>query len=139
MNGIGGFVARVQRFLFWDAVRPVELFSAFNFLAWAHVLMEQPELLLRDSYAGFYHLGAQAWSILLLCIALGQFVPAAVAFKHAATLRFIAMSCASGAWFMIAISFISSDVSTTAEANYLLLSFICMASGAWLGWTSRSS
>lgn len=129
---------RSGNFLFADPVRLIELFSALNLLAWARLLWSSPSVLSRDTYAAFLSLGIGTWISLLVTIAVCQIVPMVWRFRHAANLRFLAMSAASGAWLVIASNFISSDVSTTAEANYLLLSLICMASGAWLGWTSRS-
>lgn len=130
------FIYRARQILFWDQARPLELFSGFNLLSWAYLLWSQPELVDRDSYAGFQALGASLWAFLLLCIAVVQLLPVFWAVPRAHDLRFVAMALASGAWLMIASSFITSGVSTTADTNYLLLSFTCMASGVWLAWIS---
>ncbi len=133
------FFRRVGDFLFADPVRLIELFSALNLMGWAWLLAFEPSLLARDSYAGFASLGGPAWAALLASIAISQFAPMIRRFRHAANLRFMAMAAAAGAWLVIASNFLLSGVSTTAEANYLLLSLICMVSGAYLGWTSRST
>lgn len=130
-------IHRARQILFWDQARPLELFSGLNLLSWAYLLWAQPELVTRDSYAGFQALGAPVWAILLLSIAVVQLVPVFWTIPRAQDLRFVAMALASGAWLMIASSFITSGVSTTADTNYLLLSFTCMASGVWLAWISR--
>tara|TARA_R110000796_G_scaffold45616_14_gene110318 strand:- start:9494 stop:9913 length:420 start_codon:yes stop_codon:yes gene_type:complete len=139
MGWAGGFAGQAHRFLFWDPVRLIELFSGFNLMAWASLFWRQPELLARDTYAAFQGLGALPWAALLLTVALSQLAPVFFRFRHAANLRFVAMAAASGAWLVIASNFISTGVSTTAGANYLLLSCACMVSGAWLGWMSRNS
>jgi hypothetical protein len=130
---------RIGDFLFADPVRLIELFSALNLLAWARLLVSEPGLLARDSYAGFASLGGPVWATILAVIAISQIAPMVRSFRQSANLRFVAMAGASGAWLVIASNFLLSGVSTTAEANYLLLALICMASGAYLGWKSRSS
>ena len=131
------FIHRARQILFWDQARPLELFSGLNLLSWAYLLWAQPELVTRDSYAGFQALGAGIWAFVLLVIAVVQLAPVFWSFARGHDLRFVAMALASGAWLMIASNFITSGVSTTADTNYLLLSFTCMASGVWLAWISR--
>lgn len=136
---VSAFFHRIAALLFGGPTRLVELYSALNLLAWSRVLVQRPDLLLRDSYAGFTGLGALPWAGILAVIALAQIIPFLRVFRHGTNLRFAAMAAASGAWMVVAVNFISSGVSTTAEASYLLLSLICMASGAYLGWTSQNS
>lgn len=134
----GAVIMHLRQLLFRDQARLVEVFSALNLLAWAHLLWSRPELVGRDSYAAFQGLGSTVWAFLLFSIAAVQLAPIVWQFRHAANLRFVAMAAASGAWFMIAANFISTGVSTTAGANYLLLSLVCMVSGVWLAWMSRN-
>lgn len=133
---LANLLRRTSGFLFADPVRLIELFSALNLLSWAQLLARQPELLMRDSYSGFSHFGALTWAALVALIAGAQIIPVLFRLRHGQTMRFLAMCCAAGVWLVIALSFMSAEVSTTATANYQLLSLICMASGVYLGWNS---
>jgi len=125
--------------VFLDNVRLLEIMSALNLIQWARILLTEPHLLERDNYAGFQNLGAAPWAVLLLTVSALQIVPMLMEFRHAATVRFAAMCFAGGAWLVIALNFIGSGTSTTAEYNYLLLSTLCLISGAYLGWKSSST
>lgn len=126
------------RFVFHDEVRVFELFSAFNLLAWAKVLLVEPKLFERDSYTTFASMSQTGWMLVFCLIALIQLAGTTTKWRHVHEVRFIGFALASGAWTSVSISFLYSSVSTTAELNYLLLAFGCMISGAFIGWKKNS-
>ena len=135
-------VQRLVRFagniLFRDKVRLIELFSALNLLAWAKVLHETPLLFARDSYRTFDSVGQPAWLFIFFVVAVVQLAGVLMYWRHVHEVRFLGFALASGAWSAVAMSFIISGVSTTAELNYSLLAIACMISGAFVGWKKRS-
>lgn len=123
--------------LFGDRSRLIEVYSALNMIAWAHILWLHPDLVERDTYVGFRSLGASNWSIVMILIASCQLVAIGVQFRFAVGVRIASICAACGVWFVVALNFRSSDVISTADANYLLLSLTCMATGAYIAWTHR--
>ena len=90
------------RFLLFDEVRLLEVFSALNLLAWFEVLLTAPELLHDGAYRGFSNVEAVVWAYCFGTIALGQIVAMIVWRWHPLDLRFAAMAFAAGAWTVIA-------------------------------------
>lgn len=123
--------------LFADHVRLVELFSALNLAAWAWLLLWHPDVLERDTYVSFRPMGAVIWAAILAAVSLFQLIAILLSRRLRVLLRILAMSAAAGVWFVIGLGFVTSGIVTTADANYLLLSLICMLSGLYLGWTSH--
>lgn len=123
--------------LFGERSRPIELYSALNMIAWTHILWLHPELVEHDTYVGFRSLGASNWSMIMISIAICQIVSIGVQFRFAIGVRIASMCAACGVWFVVALNFRSSGVISTADANYLLLSLTCMATGAYIAWTHR--
>lgn len=131
-------LARFFRFLFFDEVRLLEVFSALNLLAWAEVLLTAPELLRDGAYRGFSNVEAVVWAYCFGAIALGQIGAMIIRRWHPLEFRFGAMAFAAGAWSVIAWNFWETGISTTANLNYTLLAGACAISGAFLAWKSTS-
>lgn len=131
---ITGFFHKAFRLVFFDEVRLIELFSALNLMAWVILLYETPMLFERDSYRAFDALSQTTWMVAFALISMCQLSGIFLRWSHAHELRFAGLAMASGAWATVAVSFIVSNVSTTAEANYILLATACMISGAFVGW-----
>lgn len=131
-------LAKFFRFLFFDEVRLLEVFSALNLLAWAEVLLTAPELLRDGAYRGFSNVEAVVWAYCFGAIALGQIVAMIIRRWHPLEFRFAAMAFAAGAWTVIAWNFWETGISTTANLNYTLLAGACAISGAFLAWKSTS-
>lgn len=135
LRGLG----RILNFLFVDPARPVEVLSACNLVAWSFLLFMQPELLERDTYAGFRNMGATFWVMIMFavgCCYVATFVSSGGWVSDAR----IAANIVSGAvWFMVALNFIASNVGTTADINYLIISILCMTSGVFVGWKTTPS
>ncbi|KPU84427.1 hypothetical protein JI58_03915 [Marinosulfonomonas sp. PRT-SC04] len=126
------------RFLFFDEVRLLELFSALNLIAWAKVLFGQPDLFQNPAYQGFHNLDALVWAYLFGATALLQIGAMLIRCWYSLEIRFVAMAFAAGAWAVIALNFWQSALSTTAELNYAILAVACGLSGAFLGWKTTS-
>lgn len=126
---------RLVDFIFKDRLRILELISAFNLLQWAKLLYWSPELVKRDTYIGFSHLGAGFWSTIMLIAALFHLVPMFVRTAHDLRLRMMAFLLSGGVWLTTAANFIQSGINTTADWNYISLSFFCLLSGVYLAWT----
>uniref|UniRef100_UPI004048C4CE hypothetical protein n=1 Tax=Yoonia sp. TaxID=2212373 RepID=UPI004048C4CE len=125
---------RFYGFVLYDHVRPVELFSALNLLAWSKVLITDPLVLARDSYQTFQSLPATVWAAIFSAAALLQMTGIFLRHAHTNEVRFIGMALAAGCWAAITVNFVASDVSTTAPANYALLTLMTAISGGFLGW-----
>lgn len=128
---INNFVARVIVFLFYDVVRQVEIMSACSLIAWAVVFYKNPALLERDTYLQFQSLGASTWVSIFVAVVVSQVAGMASNWPR---VRFIAMACASGCWAAITAAFLSSEIITTAIANYALFFTLTAISGGYLGW-----
>lgn len=137
-NMLKDLLANFFRFLFFDEVRLLEVFSALNLLAWAEVLLTAPELLRDGAYRGFSNVEAVVWAYCFGAIALGQIAAMTIRRWHPLEFRFAAMAFAAGAWTVIAWNFWETGISTTANLNYTLLAGACAISGAFLAWKSTS-
>ncbi|WP_224825610.1 hypothetical protein [Cognatishimia sp. MH4019] len=125
-------------FNFRDEVRLVELFSALNLLAWSNFFATTPDILARDSYAGFGGEEPIFWACCFGIIGAAQVVAMVIRWRHAIEVRFCAFAFAAGAWTVIAWNFWSTGVLTTANLNYSLLAGACAISGSWLAWKTTS-
>lgn len=121
-------------FLFRDPVRLVELFSAFNLLAWSYVIGTVDGILERDSYVAFSTLSASTWAMIFFAAATFQLLATFISYETRSLLRFVAMAISSGCWAVVTVSFYAAGVGTTANINYLLITLSCMASGGYLAW-----
>lgn len=132
--------SRLWRFLFFDEVRLLELFSALNLIAWAELLLGSPEIFAGGSgaYRAFAGASAIYYGYGFGAVALLQLLSTFMVTRFAYEVRLIAMSFAAGAWSVVAVNFWTSGVSTTANLNYTLLALACAASGAFLGWKNTS-
>ena len=131
--------ARLFSFLLHDEVRLVEVFSALNLLAWAWAIYSQPLLLDRDSYQTFQNLSAGTWTLIFAVAGAVQIIGMIAWHRRAPELRFVAMALAVGCWATITANFMAGSISTTATANYELLTFVTAISGGFLGWKTSSS
>jgi len=121
-------------FLFHDAVRLPELFSAFNLIAWSFSMAWNPDLFLRDTYSSFSLFSPKFWSVLFGLVGVVQFVALFMRPTRRRVFRSAAMVLAAGCWSLVAYSFFAAGVGTTANANYALLMIVCFVSGAYLAW-----
>lgn len=122
------------RFLFRDAARPVELLLAANLVAWAWSLMMQPQIFERDSYAAFASAPTWAWASLFAMTASLILYASFTTRSLRPVLRPIAMTASAFCWALVAISFVSAGVGTTANANYTLLTAFSVLAGGYLSW-----
>lgn len=125
---------KLGNILFVDPVRPIELLSCLNLLAWANLLFANPDLLERDSYVSFQVFGAITWVCILAFGSAFQVFAAFQPRSRTAVLRIIGIGFASGVWLMIAVNFLASGIETTAHGTYFLLSATCLMGGVYLGW-----
>jgi hypothetical protein len=133
------YPARLVGFLFSDPTRLIDIFSAWNLLAWAAVFWTNPDLLERDSYATFQSLGAVPWAITFLIVGIMQASALFGWHRHIAEQRFIAMALATGCWAAVTVNFMSTGVLTTAGANYIGLTFVTALVGGFLGWKTSTT
>lgn len=133
------YIQRTIRFLTHDQARLVELLSAFNLIAWAWVLLQQPEILSRDSYQTFQSIPSTAWVTVFAGAAFLQLVGAFGTHRMIGEVRFVAMALAAGCWATITVNFVVASVSTTAPANYGLLTIATAIAGGFLGWKATST
>lgn len=119
---------------FGDPAGLVELISSLCLLAWAEFIWFNPQILVRDSYAGFQILPAQWWVAIMAMVGIGQIAANFAHHRLRHDWRFLAMCFASGLWFAIATTFFASEVSTTAERTYLILAAVTAVAAIWLSW-----
>lgn len=132
------FPARILQFLFHDQARLVEMVSALNLVAWAHVIHRAPELLDRTSYAMFQSLPPAAWVAIFGLAGAAQLWGMVARHRFAAEHRFLAMAQAAGCWTLIAVNFTLNTTASTAVASYALLALATALAGGFLGWKTSS-
>lgn len=133
------FLTSFFGYLFSDPLRLIEIFSAWNLLAWAFVFWTTPDLLTRDSYATFQSLGAPLWIAIFLLAGLLQATAMILRHRFVNEQRFIAMALAAGCWAAVTVNFWSTGVLTTAGANYFGLTVVTALVGGFLGWKTSTT
>lgn len=127
-------IIHLSEFIFKDRLRILELLSFVNLLNWAFLLLSSPEIVARDTYEGFQALGPQVWAGIMIAAACLHIVPMLLNTNYNLGSRISALVVAGAVWMTIAVTFMTSHITTTADGNYLAMSLLCFASGAFLAW-----
>lgn len=131
-------IERAARFVLFDEIRLLELYSALNLLAWAHMMFAVPAAFTGGAYSGFDSLLPFQWALIFTAIAFAQiFATVRLGFWFY-EMRLLTMALASGAWTVVAVNFWRADFATTANWNYTLLALACAISGGFIGWKNTS-
>ena len=120
-----------------DHARPIEWLSLLLLAVWLQFLVSQPEIFSLPRYAAFASLPTWGWASIIGGILAAQ-LAALWPSPHAATLRFIAMTLATGIWTVIALSFWSTVSTTPIMARtHTVIAIAVIVTAVYLGLRRR--
>lgn len=118
--------------MFLDHARPIEWLSLAALGGWMQFLVSQPEQFAQPRYQAFDFMPPFAWAIAIAVVIVAQLAAMRPA-RYSTSIRFFAMTLATGIWAVIALSFWSGETAPLSARTNTVIALSSFVTAVYLG------